>query len=111
VRDRGSTTVLVAAILSVVVLCGGTLLWVQSLVVAKAAAQTAADAAALAAAASGDPRVAASVAEANGATLVECRCRSGPVVLVVVERVVSGAVTVRAGARSERIRARPYSSP
>ncbi len=112
--ERGSVTVLAAAVLAVTVLIGGTLVWVQSLVVAKAEVQAAADAAALAAAASADPRRAASVvAAANGARLVECRCRVGPTFLVVVERRVSGPIplTVTAGARSEQVRSRiaPYS--
>lgn len=110
--ERGSITVLAAAVLSVTVLIGGTLVWVQTLVVAKAAVQTAADAAALAAAVSADPRRAASaVAAANGARLVECRCRFGPPFLVVVERRVPGPVplTVRAGARSEQVSVAPYS--
>jgi secretion/DNA translocation related TadE-like protein len=83
-QERGSVSVLVAAIIlmtGVLALAGVDLLRALE---AKARAQTAADAAALAAAqemvqptARSPTDLASDYAERNGATLVECRCPSG----------------------------------
>jgi secretion/DNA translocation related TadE-like protein len=83
-QERGSVTVLVAAVL----LLSGALALISvdllRALEAKARAQTAADAAALAAAqeiaapSSGSPvEVASEYAQRNGATLIECKCQVG----------------------------------
>jgi hypothetical protein len=81
--QRGSTTVLAAAIAAITALAGVVTADVYRLVVAKAVAQAAADAAALAAApltfaalgSDRSPRAEAEVfATANGARLVSCDC-------------------------------------
>lgn len=77
--QRGSATVLGVAVIGLVVLVGVSLVTVLAAVSVRIEVETAADAAALAAvvaAIDGRPPVAsaASVAAANGARLVRCRC-------------------------------------
>lgn len=113
--ERGSVTVPVLALVSLLVLVAAALAGVGRVVAAHVQATTAADGAALAAAPltflPGDPRSEAAVfARANGATLTACRCEVDPgfgrrvarvEVTKVVELPVFGAVTVRARAAAE----------
>jgi uncharacterized membrane protein len=119
VTDRGTTSVLVAAVLLLVTVLGVALIvGLGRLAAARAALQGAADAAALAAAPAtfdpfggpSDPKVAAErMASANGALLVACDCDLDPtwaprvVVVEVARRVVvlgpfDPVVTARAAA-------------
>lgn len=95
--ERGSASVLAAAVVAVVVLLGLGAAGAGGLAVVKVRTQTAADAAALAAAPATfhgpDPRtVAARYAAANGAALHSCRCRVDR--STTPRRVVVEAVTV-----------------
>ncbi len=120
-RERGSATILALALVLVVIATCLTLLAAVQLVTARARAITAADAAALAAAPATFPaladsatpiEVAAELAAANGARLLECRCsvvetfepRQVEVEVVVATRIaIVGEVEVRAASRAEYV--------
>ena len=112
-RERGSVSVVAAAVLLVTVVLALASVDVLRVLSAKDRAQTAADAAALAAAQElmmpsqrSPAQVAATYATDNGATLVACRCDFGSTdAVVTVERTVSLPFlgerrTVRATARA-----------
>jgi secretion/DNA translocation related TadE-like protein len=115
--ERGSASLLGAAVIAVTLLLGLAGASAAGLVGARLEVQAAADAAALAAApltyTGGDPAAeAARFAAANGARLVSCECRRDPrpvarVVTVVVEAGVHGGllgrVTLRAEAQAEYV--------
>ncbi|MGH8924967.1 MAG: Rv3654c family TadE-like protein [Acidimicrobiia bacterium] len=120
-RERGSATILALALVLVVIATCLALLAAVQLVTARARAITAADAAALAAAPATFPaladsatpiEVAAELAAANGARLLECRCsvvetfepRQVEVEVVVATRIaIVGEVEVRAASRAEYV--------
>jgi len=111
--ERGSVSIVAAAIVAmvmVVALGAGDL---ARVLVAAARAQAAADAAALAAAqelalpvGQAPGEVAARFAWLNGAELVECRCDPGTFEAVVRVRVAVGHLATLAGERSVEARAR-----
>lgn len=95
--ERGAVAVLGIAVAGVLLMIGIAVLDVSAVISARTRSQTAADAAALAAAPAtfsleSPPRVAAArMAEANGARLVWCRCRTD-------RRPTARTVTVRTAA-------------
>ena len=94
-RDQGQAVPLVLALAAVIVVMAAALALVGRRAVDAAAAQTAADAAALAAV-QGGPAAAKSLAEANGAELIDVSHEGGDTL-----------VTVRVGDRRATARARP----
>ena len=120
-RENGGGSVLAVAGVAVMVVVTLAVVGATQIVTARARAVAAADAAALAAAVNtyppaadrASPRLAASqIAAANGATLVDCRCRVDATlqarsirvrVTVPVEVVLLGPVRIGASSRAEYI--------
>ena len=105
VTDQGSSTILTAAIVGVLMWLGVATVGVAGVMVAKVQTQAAADAAALAAASpAGGCRTAARLMASNGARMTACRLR-GATAQVAAERVVHvpvfGSISIRASASAE----------
>jgi Flp pilus assembly protein TadG len=114
VTERGSTTVLLAAIAATTLLLGSAVVALHTLVTARIALQTAADAAALAAV-DGGCVTAARAAAANGAAMVRCSADPGRPSFVLVRSTVGagpfGSLLSTAGARAERVPSRADRDP
>lgn len=111
--ERGSVTIVAAAVMAIVVVSTMGVADVGKALVARNHAQQAADAAALAAAqelafATGrDPAAwAADYARRNRATLISCRCPRGSSEAVVIVTVPVGRLLLLPGSRSARAEAR-----
>lgn len=111
--ERGSVTVVSAAVLLVVFMLALLVADAGKLLAAVGRAQTAADAAALAAAqelaipsGASSASLAASFAAANGAAVVACSCPSGPGEVIVTVRLPVTGLVVLGGDRAVEATAR-----
>lgn len=117
-RERGSVSIVVAALVAMILVLGLGAADLAKALVAVSRAQSAADAAALAAAqelalpSGREPADAASeYAARNGAELIECRCEAGTLEATVQVRVPVGYLSTLGGDRSVEARARAVVDP